>query len=204
MLFVASKIWLGIALAMPIGPVSIEMIKRGLSQGFLASFSIRLGGAVGNLLCLLLACLGLSYLQNSPFLVHVLSFVGGTMLFTLGYQALTKEVNLESNSKGALKSGLLWGFYLAVFNPVALVFWPGIFAHSVEDISSIGLRDFFQNSFIILGVLLWGATLSLLASLGKKSLDKKKAKIITKASGLILVLYSFNMFYKLIEKVYFS
>ena len=42
-------------LAAPIGPVSLEMIQRGLKSGFLSSFVVRLGAAVGNLLCLLVS-----------------------------------------------------------------------------------------------------------------------------------------------------
>ena len=202
-MLILSKIWLGIALAAPIGPVSIEMIKRGLSQGFMASFSIRLGGALGNLLCLILTCFGLSFLNESPTLVLSLSLIGAFLLFYLGYSALTKkvELNLEEQTK-AMKSGLLWGFYLAIFNPIAFAFWPGIFASSITDISSIGMKDFLQNAVIIVGVLIWGAFLSFLASLGKKTLNQRKANLITKVSGSIIILYSFKMFFNFIQKIY--
>jgi len=38
MMFVIEKIILGVILAAPLGPVTVEMIKRGLNRGFWAAF----------------------------------------------------------------------------------------------------------------------------------------------------------------------
>ena len=45
---ILNKILLGVTLAAPIGPVSLEMIQRGLKSGFLSSFVVRLGAAVAD------------------------------------------------------------------------------------------------------------------------------------------------------------
>lgn len=200
-MLIYNKILLGIALAAPIGPVSLEMINRGLTQGFFAAFSIRLGGVIGNLLCLILACLGLTYLKDLPFVFYSLSLLGIILLFIMGYKAFTAKVDLSKTStNSAFKSGLSWGFYLAVFNPVALAFWPGVFANSVSDINSIGFSDFFVNLFILVGVLLWGAILSFSASLGKEFFNQRTATLVTKFSGLAIIFYSFKMLYEFINK----
>jgi threonine/homoserine/homoserine lactone efflux protein len=63
---ILEKIILGITLAAPIGPVTIEMISRGLERGFWAAFQIRLGAAAGNVLWLVGAFFGLSSLIQYP------------------------------------------------------------------------------------------------------------------------------------------
>ena len=119
----------------------------------------------------------------------------------MGVKALNQNVDTQKTQENsALQNGLLWGFYLAVFNPVAFAFWPGIFASSVEDISSVNFVDFAQNLFILVGVLIWGAILSLIASLGKASLNQKTANFITKGSGILLLFFSGKMLYDFVSK----
>ena len=200
------KIYLGLLLAAPLGPVSFEMIKRGLTSGFWPSFSVRLGGGVANVLCLALTCFGLSYLVEYSLLVNTLGLGGVFLLFYLGYKTLTSKSQFNESSTSAGKesilSGLVLGFYLGIFNPVALAFWPGVFASSLRDVNQIGLSDFFENSFILIGILLWGAGLSFLSSLGKKFLSLNKLKLIAKVSGLLIIAYAFKSLYHMFDRIF--
>lgn len=203
-LVLVDKIVLGLLLAAPMGPVSLEMIKRGLSSGFWSSFSIRLGGGVANLLCLALTCFGLSQISQWSFLVNSLGFIGVSLLFYLGYTTLRQDINFKSSvTKNTVSNGLFWGFYLGIFNPVALAFWPGIFASSLTDSQSVGILDFFQNSLILVGILLWGAGLSFVASLGQRFLNLSKLRTVTKISGVLILLYGFKSLYHMLDKINF-
>ena len=200
------KIYLGLLLAAPLGPVSLEMIKRGLTSGFWSSFSIRLGAVAGNTLCLALTCVGLSKLSELSLLLNVLGFMGVFLLFYLGYTTLTQSMSLEEGASGprkSVRSGLLWGFYLAIFNPVALAFWPGIFAASLGENPSIGLKDFFENTFILVGILLWGMSLSYFSSFGRKFLSLEKLGLIAKFSGVLILAYGTKNLYNMLERVHF-
>ena len=199
------KIYLGLLLAAPIGPVSLEMIKRGLTSGFWSSFSIRLGGGIANILCLVVTCFGLSQLSEFSLLINSLGFLGVFLLFYLGYSTLKQDLVLDNGngSKKNLRNGLLLGFYLGVFNPVALAFWPGIFASSLKNIHDIGLQDLFENSFILLGILLWGAGLSFVSSWGGKLFSFSKLKLIAKLSGFLIILYGCKSLYHMLERVHF-
>ena len=194
---ILNKILLGIGLALPIGPVSAEMIKRGLQDGFWAAFNIRVGGAIGNTLCLVCAYFGLSFIVKYELIFSLIGLIGAALLFYMGVTTLlkvSKEISIKSSlsPKKAyfMSNSLILGFILAVANPIGIVFWLGISAAGFEGASDvISIIDFAQNLFIIVGVLLWGATLSLILEFSRRILTDNFIKGITLASGLILVYF---------------
>lgn len=203
---IVQKLLLGVTLAAPIGPVSIEMIKRGLKDGFWAAFNIRLGGAVGNSLCLIAAFFGLSFIQEYHWLVASLGLMGSLLLLYLAYSNLKKarlplavpDIPTVSKTKehNPLIKSLILGFSLAVFNPVAVVFWLGIFANDIDPNTPVTLKQLFLNFQIIIGVLLWGALLSLFLDVSRKAVNPVVMRFVTIASGLILLYFGFLYGYK--------
>lgn len=89
---IVTKIILGISLAAPIGPVNAEMIKRGLSTGFWGSFNVRLGGAIANIILLLLAYFGLGSIIKYPKVIFTISIIGVIALIYLGVKNIFKAI----------------------------------------------------------------------------------------------------------------
>lgn len=202
------KILLGITLAAPIGPVSIEMIKRGLDKGFLGAFVVRLGGALGNTLCLIAAYFGASLLMTSNAKMGLCSIAGALVLFYLGIKALLDkrahqyQVNVQSttNQKNKLSNGLLTGFVLSIANPIGIVFWLTIFAAPSElpEETTVWL-GLLQNFAVIAGVLIWGGILSGFLEVGKRFVSPKWIKSITKIAGIMLIYFGLKYAYRGIE-----
>ncbi len=198
------KLLLGVALSAPIGPVSLEMIKRGLEKGFFSAFVVRLGGAVGNTLCLIAACFGLRLLMHSPTSTTLCTLCGSSILIYLGAKSLLKKkiADLPHQSSSTptynVSNGLITGFVLSLANPVAMVFWLGIFAASANLDAShqgswIGL---IENLPIIAGVLLWGAFLSLLLEIGNRFFNRRIILFITRVAGIMLIYFGIKYGYK--------
>lgn len=187
MAFIFKKLILGMTLAAPIGPVSVEMIKRGLRHGFLSAFSVRLGGALGNSLCLLAAYYGLSFLISYPFLFNGLGIVGALSLIYMGYKSLQKTTDdLSFDETTDMKNGLRWGLYLAIANPFAFIFWTGIFAATLDSTQAVDHRVLFENLLIIVGVLIWGAGLSTVLGFGHRFLNKKVIVRLSQLAALFM------------------
>ncbi len=257
--FIVKKLILGMTLAAPIGPVSVEMIKRGLSHGFLSAFSVRLGGAFGNSLCLLAAYYGLSYLVAYPHIFNILGVIGSLLLIYMGYSTLQKgaddigrsakgsfgdkkaktqlsrdartestltfprsrftsfssktatlspsaDLPIEgsdgpSDSSSALKSGLRWGLYLAIANPFAFVFWTGIFAATLDSNQAIDHRVFLENLFIVGGVLLWGAGLSVVLGFGHRFLNKKVIVRLSQIAALFMFYFGLKYLWVISNRI---
>lgn len=201
---ILTKILLGISLAAPIGPVNTEMIKRGLTNGFWGAFSVRLGGAVANSVCLLIAYFGLGQLIKHQTILFVVSCLGALILIYMGITTIikatsTKFIGLAPKNSNmfnkqkqhySINNGLLVGMALAFTSPIGLMFWLGTFAATIQqDSSNLNVTDLLINFFIIVGVLLWGAFISLILHFGSKIIDNKKLRIVSCLSGLILIYF---------------
>lgn len=68
---------LGISLAAPLGPIKVEMIKRGIAGGFWPSWLIGLGGVTGDFLFLVVIYLGAEHLFQHHFVVVFTYLLGG-------------------------------------------------------------------------------------------------------------------------------
>ena len=199
-----SKFILGITLAAPLGPVSIEMIQRGLSRVFLSSFSIRLGGVIGNTLCLILSLMGLTSLLQFPWALNILGLMGGLVLCHMGIQSWRKSFRpIQRESSQSLDNGILLGFYLSLANPVALVFWLGIFAADLESEASFSLDTLLPELMILVGVLCWGAGLASIASLGRQWLSPRRLILVTRLSSALLVCFGLKYMWAVLEKIFF-
>lgn len=204
------KIILGITLAAPIGPVSIEMIKRGLNKGFFGAFVVRLGGAIGNTLCLIAAYFGASLLMTSHIKMGLCSIAGAIVLFYLGIKALLDKrahlyhinTNQAENPDYKLSNGLLTGFILSIANPIGIVFWLTIFAvpSDLPNETAVWL-GLLQNFAVIAGVLIWGGILSGFLEVGKRFVSPKWIKGITKIAGIMLLYFGLKYAYKGIELI---
>ena len=196
------KLLLGFTLAAPIGPVSIEMIKRGLRHGFLSAFSVRLGGSLGNLICLLVAYYGISHLLAYPQLLNALGVIGACLLIYMGWKTLKKGMSaLDLDGEVDVQNGVRWGLYLAVVNPVAFVFWPGIFAATLDPSHTSTGSGLFQNLIIIIGVILWGAGLSLVLAFGHAKLSKNIILRVSQGSAIFMFYFGLKYLWIIAQRV---
>lgn len=195
---ILEKILLGISLAAPIGPVSIEMCERGLKYGFWAAFKVRLGAVLGNILCLILSYLGLACLTKHSHIVDFIGLAGSIYLIISSLKSLCLKticLNYEITSKD---NAYMTGFILSLVNPIAIIFWLSIFAiDSSMDNPAI-------NLFIIVGVLIWGVLLSgMLQLVGRFILTEVSMLIITKSSGFILLILGLKYAWINCQKILF-
>lgn len=199
---ILEKLILGISLAAPIGPVSIEMIKRGLRHGFLAAFSVRLGGAMGNTLCLVATYYGLSHILANEMLLNAMALLGSALLIYMGVKTILKGVgDLNLDAPVNLNNGLLWGLYLAIANPVALVFWPSLFAASIDPAAGVSVTGLVLNMLIIVGVLIWGFGLSTVLSIGHQRLNKHIIVFVSRLSGVTMMYFGIAYIYEVITRI---
>ena len=207
---ILNKILLGISLAAPLGPVNIEIIKRGLAYGFWPAFSVRLGGAITNSACLLIAYFSIGKLENNQPLIIFVSLVGCIVLVTMGIITITKVIfkseliinkisNLKSNTYS--NNGILAGMLLSFISPIGLMFWLTTFVAgiTIDGTGKFCIKNLFVNFFIIIGVLIWGVIISSLLHFGKKLINAKALKIVFGLSGILLIYFGikYGLYYSI-------
>ncbi|MBI3122486.1 MAG: LysE family transporter [candidate division NC10 bacterium] len=97
--------WLiGVAIALPVGPVITEVIRRGLRAGFLSAWQVGLGAAAHAIL-VSLTLLGVVALLDRPIWHSILGGAGVLVLGYLGVDALRASTVLPA-AEDAAPAGL--------------------------------------------------------------------------------------------------
>lgn len=194
MLNIIQNIILGISLAAPIGPVNIEVIRRGLKYGFWSAFLLSLGAAAADSTYLIVIYFGFYNWVNIPAVKTLIWLLGSIVLLYLGYLNIREHfenVDFRNvNPKTGKNYPFVAGYLITLSNPMTIVWWLGIFGaimtSSVQNASSKTVA-LLNSLTIIIGVILWFFTLSLLLHWGKRFVNEKMMKAVSTAAGLVLV-----------------
>ncbi len=95
---VLQNILLGFALAAPIGPVNLEMIKRGLHSGLKQAFLTGVGESSADTTYLIVIYFGLTAFLNFAFMKIILGFGGSIIMIYLG--SMSAKEFFHNNENG--------------------------------------------------------------------------------------------------------
>ena len=184
-------IFVGFALAVPIGPIGILCIRKTLNEGQLRGLIIGLGGATADLLYGCIAAFGLSVISNILFSQRIwIRLIGGIILITLG--ARTFRIKPADPKLKKQSSGMLGSFFstmlLTLTNPLTVFGFIAIFA-------ALGLGKglgYFSASALVAGVFigssLWFLSLNSGVTLFRKKLDLNGLRWVNKITGLFIII----------------
>lgn len=195
---------LGFSLAAPIGPMNMEVIKRGLTEGIRSSWLVGLGGLSGDVILLVGIFFGFHQLLQNQLIQLLMYTFGVGMLIYLGVSsiqiALYKKMDTFDHGKHG-KNAFLTGFTISIANPISLVFWFGVYGTSLQLVkSNFSLTVALICSFaIILGLFLWNLQLVLIVHYSKKMLKEQVLRGITFCAGILLIGFGGQFFLDLIK-----
>lgn len=184
--------FIGVALAAPIGPVNIEIIGRGIRFGFLSGWLVGLGALSIDTVYALLIVSGLTPLADSPMLRFPLFLAGGVMLTLVGSNSLRmalssmpEPVTVPPHPGRSYVTGLL----IAALSPMGIVYWlsvgAALVAEAVDRVGSIGAPVLVGGVFA--GLLTWVTTISVLARIARRFVTGRGMKWISGVSGVLIL-----------------
>ncbi len=158
--FLAYSTALAVAVAVP-GPGIVAMVARGLGSGFRAALPFTIGIALGDLVYLTAAVLGLAFVAQTFGIVFlVLKYAGAAYLMYLAYKFWTSGTGFDRvearRAEGPLAS-FLSGLMVTLGNPKVMVFYLALLP-AIIDLSTVTLKDYLLlmivTSIILLAILL--------------------------------------------------
>ncbi len=190
----------GLGAAVPIGPVNLEIMRRGLRGGFGPAFLTGLGAATVDGVYSVLFTLGLSAVPSEA-VREAMSYAGGAVLLVLGLLtlrasfALGEKVLEETKPAPAGGTPYLVGLTMTALNPMTLTFWASIGA-AVQglDLSGLTQRALFAGG-VVAGALSWVVSFSLFLHKTRHRVSLRFERIATAAGGLALVGFGVSMFF---------
>lgn len=199
---VLQNIILGLSLAAPIGPVNLEIIKRGLHSGFRQAFLTSIGAMSADATYLTLIFFGLTAFLNIALMKIVLGLGGSFILIYLGFVSAKdffyKHADSKNRQRRIFKSSFITGYFLAISSPLTIVWWTGVFGALLA--SQTGAQTTFSAFLsclsILLGCFLWGFFLAIALHWGKKIINENIAGFISLVAGIFLMAFGIYFLYR--------
>ena len=204
----AGGVLMGLMIAAPIGPVNIEMIHRGLREGFRGAFLVGLGSTVADLIYILIAYAGADPLSRQGWARTILFGAGALVLWYLGVEAI-KAASSQAAAVGAEtgegpetgeaapagsrrfgvgRGPLAGGFLITILNPMTIAFWLGILsaALAARRREPVGIEMLYVASLAV-GCLLWVLALSVTLHFGRRFVKGRLLRAVSVLAGLVLI-----------------
>jgi threonine/homoserine/homoserine lactone efflux protein len=184
-------IFIGFAMAIPIGPIGIMCIRKTLTEGRIRGLIIGLGAATADLLYGCVAAFGITVISSTLESQRIwIRLVGGTLILFLGvrtYRAQPTDPKFQIHSSRMLASYLSTVF-LTLTNPLTIFAFIAVFA-------ALGLGSglgYFSASALVAGVFigscLWFLLLSSGVTLFRKKLDVVGLRWVNRIAGILIII----------------
>lgn len=197
------NILLGLTLAAPIGPVNMEIIKRGLNSGFRQAFLTGAGAICADATYLTLIYFGLTSFLKNAFINSFLGMAGSFILIYLGLMTVRdyfKKTAQPAGERRIFKYSFVAGFALAISSPMTIVWWTGVFGALMASQGPLktSLFAFLSCLSILLGCFLWVSALAIGLHWGKKIINEQMIRIVSLIAGLFLIGFGVYFLYRTI------
>jgi len=129
---IAKGIGLGLAAAVPIGPVNVQIARRTLRGGFWSGFVLGCGAVTADVVYAILSSVGFGKAAGLPAVEWSVRIAGTALLTYLGVLCLRGEREAfrsdptaapPDRSLAATGSSYVTGLAMTLFNPMTLAFW---------------------------------------------------------------------------------
>ena len=193
---------LGLSITAPIGPTNIEVIRRGVKEGWKAAAMFCLGVIVALVFYLLLVTFGLPFLTESAVFNTLLTLLGVLVLAYLSYNSIRDfftgtEIDLDEGTSG--NKHFIPGIVLTISNPAILMLWTGIMGADLATSRASG-SGFLLSFGILIGVGIFFTFLTFLIHYGRKFLRQRYFKYVSLIAGIVLLFFCIRFAYDLLER----
>jgi len=184
---------IGVALAAPIGPISIISIRKSLTDRFLASIAVALGAATADAIFGLIAAFGVTTI--SSFLIHYQKFIraiGGIFLAYLGAQTLqtTRIHATPTNKKQSLLTTYLSITVLTLTNPITILAFGALFTvFGLDELMTSTPAALQLVVGVFCGSAAWFIFLSAFIHFFKSRWKPGTLGLINRISGILLIIF---------------
>ncbi|WRP06044.1 LysE family transporter [Rossellomorea aquimaris] len=188
-----SYIILGLSLSAPMGPINAAQLDKGIRFGFFHAWLVGVGGMVADGIFMLLIYFGVSQFIDTPVIKLFLWIFGFFVLTYTGIESIQKSASItmpsHQNPHETKGKAFRTGFFMAISNPLSILFWLGIYGSMLAQASgSYEAGQLFLYSMgIFLGITLWDLTMAGVATGARKLVSPVVLRVISIISGLILM-----------------
>jgi len=198
---------IGLAIALPVGAITVEMIKQGLKNGFLHGWAVGLGGMTIDAALIILMVLGFASLLSLPFIQIPLWLLGAGFLAFLGYDSI-KNADKDITPADEKTKKSFWSTYrnglLVAVSPGNLVFWVSVFGAVLSDTYTSASKGSFVIAAIgvLSGILAHDLGLLSIVSVTRKIMSRTMIRAVSVIAGILLIGFAIYFVYEFISALW--
>ena len=185
--------------AMSPGPSLALIIRNSVKFNRIAGILSAIGHGIGIGIYASLAILGLHLiLSNNHYIFKSIQFIGSFFLLLLGIIFIldkSSELKVEENQHNF--NSFIQGFAIAIFNPKILIWFAAVYSQFIILESSIVTNSILVFTAALIDCIWYIIVALIVTGYGLKEFFQKRALIIQKISGSVLILISILLIYKL-------
>jgi threonine/homoserine/homoserine lactone efflux protein len=185
---VGRSVLIGLAVAAPVGPMSLLCIQRTLAVGQSAGLVFGAGIAAGDLTYAAVAAFGVTAI-SAALLTGTLwiKLIGSLVLAYLGIRIARSRPDTAAKASPSSSGfhAFLTAYGLTITNPPTILFFASIFA-SIASLTSVAQSLAFSGG-VFVGSMLWWVLLTALVAKAANRLKPPTMLWINRVSGLVLI-----------------
>jgi L-lysine exporter family protein LysE/ArgO len=181
---------IGWGVAVPIGPMNLEIIRRNLSFGLRYGLSFGTGIVSADLSYLLLLNLGiLTVLAHHPMMLTPIALAGSVILFWFGLKTLRMPpLSIHNNPafKQLISQHIRDGYLLTLLSPFTILFWASM-SSQIAVSGSGPHRLLIMSLGVMTGVCSWMFGLNIALHLTRHRISPRVMHALNRTGGVILI-----------------
>lgn len=195
---------IGLTHAIPPGPITFEVLRRGITKGFLSALRIDIGAVAADAVFFVIIAFGLAQVINNP-AIKILIWIGGcALLCFLGlrgiYSIVSKKTTytVEKGTEKGEMDPLPAGFFICMTSPFAIMWWAGVFAGAMG--ASILNSQWTELLLMFCGIafacFFWYAAIGVISASGRRLLNERHIRAMSIGCSLIMLTFAVILFYR--------
>ena len=191
----------GLAIALPVGAITIEMTKQGLKKGFMHGWAVGLGGMTVDFLLVIALYMGLASVLAIPYIQIPMWFIGACFLVYLGYDSIKNSnqdiILIGDKSNQSFFSSYRNGLLVAI-SPGNLVFWISVFGSVLSNSydTTQPTKFLIVGAGILAGILVHDVGLLTIVAITRKVMNRTMIKWVSILAGFALIGFAVYFFYE--------
>ncbi len=185
-------ILLGLGVAIPIGPINIEQMRRTLAFGFWSGITIGIGATCVDILYIVLLMTGTLFFLTNVIILKVIGFLGALLLAWFGYSCFKKQPHISTKNlvPQSLFRTFCVGYLMNLLSPFPILFWASIssqvIAMSMGKINHLILAAL----GVVVGTMAWNIFLTTVLHRTRHLLSEKAMRWFNITGGIILIAFA--------------
>lgn len=197
-------IYLGLTLAILLGPIFIVLIQVSLEHGTLAGLVAGSGIWISDIIIVYFTLLFVRQIQDyvyQPSFIFWVGLLGGAVLVIVGMISFFKKSTLNFETSYSKKASSWFGFWVKGFlvntiNPFTFIFWLSTITTYVATKQLDTNESYVFGSIIIAMIIMTDSLKVLLAKLIRQRITPQTLSAINKTAGVALVVFGFVLMFR--------